>query len=200
MPDLSSNPSRPRGSYACKVCRSRIANKKEVLSWAFRGFSGKAVLLNRVSAVTFDKPTILLMNTGAHTVQDFACKVCSTVLGWRIVKAHEWPEKWKEGNCILELNAVLEDSQEIDDFKASSRSSSRTPSPLASTPTTPTPPTRKELASMEPLVPPPIRTKSLQVPQGIGMGHKRSTSDTSLSDRQRPIGPRVQSLRNGERI
>lgn len=49
------------------------------------------------------------MDTGAHTVQDVVCSVCSTTLGWKIVRAHEWPEKWKEGNIVLELELLEED-------------------------------------------------------------------------------------------
>ncbi|KAI0784050.1 hypothetical protein C8Q75DRAFT_691981, partial [Abortiporus biennis] len=56
---------------------------------------------NRIN-VTLAKPTILLMNTGAYTVQDFTCGSCTTALGWRIIKAHERTEKWKEGHYVLE--------------------------------------------------------------------------------------------------
>jgi hypothetical protein len=36
-------------------------------------------------------------------MQETFCGNCSTYLGWKIVKAHEWTEKWKEGSWLLEL-------------------------------------------------------------------------------------------------
>lgn len=43
------------------------------------------------------------MATGAHTMQEITCLTCSSYLGWKIVRAHEESERWKEGNCLLEL-------------------------------------------------------------------------------------------------
>lgn len=36
-------------------------------------------------------------------MQETFCANCSVYLGWRIVKAHERSEKWKEGKWLLEL-------------------------------------------------------------------------------------------------
>lgn len=46
------------------------------------------------------------MDTGAHTIQELTCTTCSSYLGWKIVRAHEFPEKWKEGNYLLELELL----------------------------------------------------------------------------------------------
>lgn len=43
------------------------------------------------------------MATGAHTLQEITCGTCSTYLGWKIVRAHESSETWKEGYSLLEL-------------------------------------------------------------------------------------------------
>lgn len=43
------------------------------------------------------------MATGAHTMQEITCGTCSTYLGWKIVRAHESSETWKEGHSLLEL-------------------------------------------------------------------------------------------------
>ena len=43
------------------------------------------------------------MATGAHTMSEVCCGSCNTYLGWQIVRAHEDPEKWKEGKFLLEL-------------------------------------------------------------------------------------------------
>lgn len=36
-------------------------------------------------------------------MQEITCLTCSSYLGWKIVRAHEESERWKEGNCLLEL-------------------------------------------------------------------------------------------------
>jgi len=46
------------------------------------------------------------MVTGAHTMQEITCSQCSTYVGWKIVRAHEHPERWKEGLCLLELECL----------------------------------------------------------------------------------------------
>lgn len=43
------------------------------------------------------------MTTGAHTMSEISCGSCYTYLGWKIVRAHEEPERWKEGKFLLEL-------------------------------------------------------------------------------------------------
>ena len=35
-------------------------------------------------------------------MQEITCSQCSTYVGWKIVRAHEHPERWKEGLCLLE--------------------------------------------------------------------------------------------------
>ena len=43
------------------------------------------------------------MATGAHTMQEITCGTCCDYLGWKIVRAHEKSESWKDGNCLLEM-------------------------------------------------------------------------------------------------
>ncbi|KAH9830126.1 uncharacterized protein C8Q71DRAFT_717313 [Rhodofomes roseus] len=75
----------------------------------FRGYKGKAVLYASTLNTVLAAPSILLMDTGAHTIQEAACAPCGTYLGWKIVRAHEASEKWKEGRFLLEL-ALLEEA------------------------------------------------------------------------------------------
>ncbi|KAJ3575129.1 hypothetical protein NP233_g1308 [Leucocoprinus birnbaumii] len=75
-------------------------------SRAFRGFSGKASLFTECYNVTSSAPRVQLMATGAHTMQETFCANCSAYLGWKIVKAHERSEKWKEGHWLLELESL----------------------------------------------------------------------------------------------
>lgn len=56
--------------------------------------------------VTLAAPAIQLMVTGVHTVQDISCVLCATRIGWKILIAHDWSEKWKEGKFLLELERL----------------------------------------------------------------------------------------------
>ena len=58
--------------------------------------------------VALDPPSILLMDSGTYTIQEFICKNCEAYLGWKFVRAHDGPERWKEGHFILELDFVQE--------------------------------------------------------------------------------------------
>ncbi|KAG6865368.1 hypothetical protein C0991_003145 [Blastosporella zonata] len=85
------------------VCYSRM----------FKGFSGKASLFMETYNIKLARPAVQLMATGAHTMQEITCLSCSSYLGWKIVRAHESTEKWKEGNCLLELENLFHNT---DDF------------------------------------------------------------------------------------
>ena len=50
------------------------------------------------------------MDTGAHTVQECACARCGAYLGWRVARAHEPSEQWKERRFLLELTLLAESS------------------------------------------------------------------------------------------
>ncbi|KXN90581.1 hypothetical protein AN958_03820 [Leucoagaricus sp. SymC.cos] len=111
--------SRPTNNAAaqlivCRSCMNCVTTSETLLpasavpagSRAFRGFSGKASLFTECYNVTSLPPRVQLMTTGAHTMQETFCANCSTCLGWKIVKAHERTEKWKEGNWLLELESL----------------------------------------------------------------------------------------------
>jgi hypothetical protein len=90
-------------------------------SRSFRGFSGKASLFTETYVpscsvrfstkfntllrynVKVGKPSVQLMTTGAHTLSEIQCGSCFTYVGWKIVRAHEETERWKEGKFLLEL-------------------------------------------------------------------------------------------------
>ncbi|KAM6502264.1 hypothetical protein JOM56_002241 [Amanita muscaria] len=128
LPPVPSSPSPRRtsrplpripGSLACKKCHTSITSIQVHLppsayppdSRAFSGFLGKASLFTETYNVKLARPSVQLMVTGAHTMQEITCSQCATYLGWKIVRAHEHSERWKEGNCLLELECIysLED-------------------------------------------------------------------------------------------
>lgn len=98
-------------------------------SRSFKGFSGKASLFTETYAVhahvhrllsqfpsfprynvKLSRPGVQLMATGAHTMQEITCSSCSVYLGWKILRAHERSEKWKEGTSLLELENLFHDT------------------------------------------------------------------------------------------
>ncbi|KZT07860.1 yippee-domain-containing protein [Laetiporus sulphureus 93-53] len=98
-------------ALTCRTCRAVVASERHLLCKGFRGYSGKAALFTDATNITLSKPSLLLMDTGAHTVQEFKCTACASYLGWKIVRAHERTETWKEGKFLLEL-ALLEEASE----------------------------------------------------------------------------------------
>ncbi|KAI0076745.1 hypothetical protein K474DRAFT_1698203, partial [Panus rudis PR-1116 ss-1] len=112
MPHLTEGSSSKQGVLACQTCKARIASRKAILSWSFRGWHGRAALFRSAfdSVLVENPPTLQLMDTGAHTIQEVSCRICDTKLGWKIIRAHEWPEKWKEGNIVLELSLLEENA------------------------------------------------------------------------------------------
>ena len=66
--------------------------------------------------VSLGKREVWLMRTGAHTVREIRCLRCDAYLGWKILRAHELPERWKNGSFVLErefllLHSVYEDEE-----------------------------------------------------------------------------------------
>ncbi|TFK46624.1 yippee-domain-containing protein [Heliocybe sulcata] len=110
--DMTSNGTpvvKPRRPIQCKSCHAHITDMDFLLSRSFTGFIGKAALFSTTSssrALVLSPPATRLMYTGAHTIQELACARCGAYLGWKILRAHEWSEKWKDGRFLLELAAL----------------------------------------------------------------------------------------------
>ncbi|RDX45409.1 hypothetical protein OH76DRAFT_1408177 [Lentinus brumalis] len=105
----------PPRILACSECHTRIAHTSGLISTAFRGHSGKAAMFTETRNIALDPPSILLMDSGTYTIQEFICKTCEAYLGWRFVRAHDGPERWKEGHFILELDFVQEQGDTHED-------------------------------------------------------------------------------------
>jgi hypothetical protein len=56
-------------------------------------------------------------------MQEIICSSCSTYLGWKIIRAHEQSEKWKEGNCLLELENLYHNPDTLIPFYVRPRGS-----------------------------------------------------------------------------
>ncbi|CAK5281575.1 unnamed protein product [Mycena citricolor] len=53
--------------------------------------------------VTLLSPKTQLMQTGAHLLSEVQCGSCSAYLGYKIIRAVEETERWKESSYLLEL-------------------------------------------------------------------------------------------------
>ncbi|KAJ6593927.1 hypothetical protein B0H19DRAFT_920440 [Mycena capillaripes] len=106
---------------SCRVCKSCITSYNAILpasaippeSRSFRGFSGKASLFTETYNTTLLDPKVQLMQTGAHLLAEITCSTCTAYLGYKIVRAFEKSERWKESHFLLEL-AELENPSRPD--------------------------------------------------------------------------------------
>ncbi|KAF9811499.1 hypothetical protein IEO21_06583 [Rhodonia placenta] len=214
-PDTSDD----RTMLACKACRASIVSRSSVITEdGFRGYHGKAALVTDAPNTSPAAPSIMLMDTGAHTIAELACASCAAYLGWRVLRAHELSEKWKEGRCILEL-ALLAPLPlrplPTPVPRPSSAPSATTPAPPpASSPTQHSLPSPVDTPEPLPLPvpsppPPPLPplTQERESAQRARianampvLGHRRTATDPHAL-RGRPHGPRsiTPSLRRADR-
>ncbi|KIV89398.1 hypothetical protein B0A52_06168 [Exophiala mesophila] len=88
--------------YACKNCKTHLADFDDIISRNFRGQHGKAFLFGTVVNIKQADAMERNMTTGRHIVRDIKCKQCDETVGWKYDKAYEASEKYKEGKFILE--------------------------------------------------------------------------------------------------
>ncbi|KAJ7096294.1 hypothetical protein C8R44DRAFT_644349 [Mycena epipterygia] len=115
VPRVNSIESRPLPPIprplSCKTCKTCVTSCSAIFppaalppnSRSFRGFSGKASLFTETYNVNLSHPKAYLMATGAHIMQEITCSNCTTYLGYKIVRAVDKSERWKEGSFLLEL-------------------------------------------------------------------------------------------------
>ena len=124
----------------------------------------------------------MLMNSGAYRVQHAACDVCDVPLGWKLVRAAEPSEKWKEGFLVLELARLDEEA-----FPLTPREEALlAPPALSAERSGGASGARREFGSVR-----SVRSVHFaEGEEGMGeLGHRRSMSSLS-GDRPRPHGPR----------
>ncbi|KAK2616443.1 hypothetical protein QQS21_000685 [Conoideocrella luteorostrata] len=89
--------------FSCNGCQNLVAEEKDVIHGRdFRGWHGKAFLIDTVFNVGYGEPQEREMTTGHHVVRDISCKRCHETVGWTYDKTPEGKEKYKEGKFILE--------------------------------------------------------------------------------------------------
>ncbi|KAF9531666.1 hypothetical protein CPB83DRAFT_848538 [Crepidotus variabilis] len=107
-------PAKITRGLVCKQCGTCITSHNAIFppssmppgSRGFKGFSGKACLFKETYNVQLSKANVQLMTTGAHTMQEMTCTGCLSYVGWKIVRAHEKSESWKDGQFLVELESL----------------------------------------------------------------------------------------------
>ncbi|KAI9593794.1 Yippee/Mis18 [Syncephalis fuscata] len=97
--------------YVCAKCNTHIALHNDIISKAFQGRYGRAILFATVYNVTPGKKEDRELMTGRHTVADVQCNSCQTTLGWHYYAAFEAEQRYKEGKYAIEKQMISKDNQ-----------------------------------------------------------------------------------------
>jgi hypothetical protein len=98
----------------CKTCASELALASQIISRQFTGRHGRAVLVAPPSSgadlinIRIGRHEHRALATGAHTVADISCAVCSVKIGWKYVDAEAELQRYKIGRFILETERIIE--------------------------------------------------------------------------------------------
>jgi len=93
--------------YGCAACRSCTADHDHLISKAFHGRFGRALLFGGAVNVRLAAPEERHLMTGLHTVCDAHCSTCGRYLGWKYEHAYDHSQKYKEGKFIIEKKSVV---------------------------------------------------------------------------------------------
>ncbi|KAK7207187.1 Yippee/Mis18, partial [Myxozyma melibiosi] len=88
--------------FSCAKCQTHIAANSAVVSKAFTGRFGRAVLVRDVRNVVLGAPCERMLISGLHSLADISCSGCSAYLGWKYIATNEQSQKYKVGCFILE--------------------------------------------------------------------------------------------------
>ncbi|RKP25898.1 Yippee/Mis18 [Syncephalis pseudoplumigaleata] len=97
--------------YVCFKCNTHIALHSDIVSKAFQGRHGRAILFANAYNVTPGEKEDRMLITGEHTVADVHCNTCQTLLGWYYYYAAVGEERYKEGKYAIEKKLISKDPQ-----------------------------------------------------------------------------------------
>ncbi|KAK9382897.1 yippee zinc-binding/DNA-binding /Mis18, centromere assembly-domain-containing protein [Kockiozyma suomiensis] len=106
--------------FSCAKCQTHIASHSSIVSKAFTGRFGHAVLVRDARNVINGAPCERMLISGLHSVADISCAGCNANLGWKYIATGERSQKYKVGCYILELRRVLKESVVTSDLCPSS--------------------------------------------------------------------------------
>ncbi|GAA5874396.1 hypothetical protein JCM3774_005025 [Rhodotorula dairenensis] len=88
--------------FRCQHCASPLALTDSLVSRAFQGASGPALLVRNAWNVKEGEREHKVLMSGRHVIASIRCMGCDTELGWRYFVAPDSAQKYKEGKYILE--------------------------------------------------------------------------------------------------
>jgi len=112
----------------CTNCATDICLTSQIISKGFTGRHGRAYLVSPsplsignsqtsranksicLPNTKTDAPSSRQLVTGAHTVSDVRCAICSSLLGWKYDEAEEESQRYKVGKYILETKMICSSS------------------------------------------------------------------------------------------
>lgn len=97
--------------YCCEECTTHMASAEDIVSKAFNGRFGQAILFK--TAINFEIGPVResLLSTGKHEIADVHCIYCHHYLGWQYIDAADDANKYKIGKVILEQNRTTKVKQ-----------------------------------------------------------------------------------------
>ena len=88
--------------YMCSICSTHLTLSNDLISRAFHGRYGRALLFNNVINVYKGTSSKRPLTTGMHEVCDIYCTKCHEYLGWYYIDADSESQKYKIGKYIIE--------------------------------------------------------------------------------------------------
>ncbi|ORY84212.1 hypothetical protein BCR37DRAFT_332203, partial [Protomyces lactucae-debilis] len=86
-------------------CATHISSVDHILSGAFTGRLGGAILVKEVVNVDVSGKYERALMTGKHVIADISCGVCQERIGWKYLEAPKGQE-YKVNHFILERQLV----------------------------------------------------------------------------------------------
>ena len=100
-------PDARRRGYVCNGCRTFAMHADDVVSTAFHGRRGGAILCRKLHNVRPGNREDRMLMSGLHTVCDVHCARCDEVIGWRYDHAHHPAQKYKVGKFVVERACIM---------------------------------------------------------------------------------------------
>lgn len=105
-PVLYDAPQREADIIACGDCGLHFCDSDDIVSRAFHGKTGRALLMGRCMNVYFAEQEEKTLMTGLHIVRDTFCRGCGKLVGWTYDYAQEQQQAYKISKFVLECALI----------------------------------------------------------------------------------------------
>jgi len=98
--------------YACNSCLAFALHADDIVSTAFHGRKGGALLVRGLHNIRPGAKEDRMLMSGLHTVSDVHCVRCDAIVGWRYDHAHHPSQKYKVGKFVVERTCLTKLAEE----------------------------------------------------------------------------------------